>query len=447
MPTLTRVWIWLMIGWGVLLTACGPMTPFPSATPTASPPRQTGPTPTPTQTVPPTATPQGAPPSAVAQDLMRVEAQIRALRGVQPPADVKRIMLPPQALEAKAQSLRAASPIPNPWAWQALDLIPPNYDLKTALTALPTPPLALYVPAEGVIYFTAPQGTTGPLRLAYAYAYAQALQPRLDPPAACQASLDCDLALQALTAGDALYTAYLWFFAHATPQDLDDIAAFYNTTPTPPSLPLAVEKQRRFAYDYGYPFIQFLFQQNGWASIAQAFAHPPVSTEQILVPEAYPADRPETFSLPQARPLGPRWEEAAQGEFGAWLLYLMLTASQHPEARLSASEALDVVRGWGGGAWAVFRQPDTHTLALVADLRWDSNDATVQFVKVFVKYARGRFGPLLDRDRGYRTLSWETDTGAAMLYYNTGAHRAIFAFAPTRAEAKTLVQWLASPGP
>ncbi len=443
-----RVWLWFF-GLGVLIAACGPMTPFPTqpAEPTAM--AHPSPMPTTMRTPMPTPTPQGTPPDDVVQALETIEAQVRTLRGAQQAPNLSRVILSPRDLQAKAEALQREEAIvrPNAWAWQAMDLIPRGYDLETALSALPEAPWAVYAPQQQTIYFTAPQGVTGPLRLAYAYAYTRALQAQTYAPPSCDDHLDRCLAVQALTTGDALYTEYLWFFTYATQQDRNDVAAFYASGKPAEPVPLAVAKQQRFAYDYGYAFIQHLFQKNGWGSIARAFATPPVSTEQILAPDAYPEDKPQAVTLPQGAPLGKAWEEVARGEMGAWLLYLMLTASQHPEARLPTGETLDLLQGWGGGAWVVFRQTDTQDLALAVDVHWDSNDATVAFVKAFVKYARGRFGPLTDRNRGYRTLMWKSDAGAAVLYYNTGERRTIWAFAPTRALAQALVQWLMPASP
>ncbi len=432
----------LLAGLGLALTSCGPATPWPSPTPTMTPAPSA--TPTPTALPPsPTPTPYGAPPPSLAAALDTLENQVRVLRGLTKTAPVRRVVLPP---EAYAERLREALPAPAPpnaAAWRTLDLLPPDADLAPQVWDAPAErALAFFDPASQTIFFTAPHGLTPALRLAYVHAYARALRFREHALPPCGNDADRCAALQALAEGDAAYTETLWLFAYASPDDLQALAeSNAPLTASPATLPLAVLQQQQFAVQWGFAFVYALSQENGWASIDAAFAHPPLATAQILHPESYPAAPPETVALPAASALaaalGKGWQEDARGVCGEWLLYLMLTASTHPDARLDGSDALNNTAGWRGGAWAVFHGPQGQR-AFLAEVRWAEGVDATNFVRAFVRYARGRYGPLAGR--AYRVLYWESPHGAAVLRYSATEKRTVWAFAPSRAAAEALLR-------
>jgi len=432
-----------------VLAACGPATPLPLPAPTAGAATATAVS-TPAPRVSPTATPAASPaPQADALDatLDALEAQVRAVQGIAAAPQISRQRLHLDALAARVAA-RLPCPLPNTLAWQALDLWPAGAGGMTAATFEgDAPQLAFFDPDDTTIYYAAPDGLTAALQLAYVHAYAQALQFNGHALPSEEESGERCLARQALREGAAAYTDYLWFFAYGaltapTPAPYDPAA-----TPQPRP-PLAVLKYRDFPVDAGFGFVYALSQENGWASIRRAFEAPPVSTEQVLHPERYPHDQPQAVALPApetlAAALGAGWEAKGQGVLGEALLHLMLTASLHEEARLMAGDAADAAEGWGGGAWTVLHNPETGEIALLAEVRWDTGSDAVAFVKAFVRYARGRFGPL--DDRAYRVLFWESDTEAAVLRYNSGARRTVWAFAPTRAQAEALLAAAQAPG-
>ena len=438
----------LLAGLGVLLTSCGPATPWPSPTPTVTPTLQA--TATPTALPPsPTPTPSGAPPQALAAALDQLEAQVRALRGVPQAVPVQRVLLSPAAYAALVRKVRPPAPPPDFPAWAALDLLPADADLSPSVWASPAEDsLAFFDPTAQTIFFTAPRGLTTPLRLAYVHAYARALRFREHALPACGSNADRCAALRALSEGDATYTETLWLFAYATDADLQALAeANAPLAATPEPLPSAVWQQQQFVAQWGLGFVFALSQRNGWQAIDAAFADPPLATAQILHPETYPAALPETVSLPAtdtlAAALGAGWQESGRGVCGAWLLYLMLTASTHPDARLEGSDALENTAGWRGGAWAALRGPEGQT-AFLADVRWATGTDATNFVRAFVRYARGRFGPLAGR--AYRVLYWENADGAAVMRYDAPTARTVWAFAPTRAAAEALLTAAHAPG-
>ena len=431
-----------ILAWALI--ACGPATPLPLRTTTAGPATATlTPTPRPSPTVAPAVSPT-PPPDALSKALDTLEAQVRAVQGVANAPQIARQRLQPDAL-MKQIAARPLCPLPDTLAWQAFDLLPADTG-ETTVAVSDEYAQAFFDPGEMTIYYTAPEGITPALQQAYVRAYARALQfhTHAMPPAGANA--DRCLAQQALDMGAATYTTYLWFFAYAT----EAASPVATATPNAPSttLPLAVVKYRDFPIDMGFNFVYTLSQKNGWQSINNALSAPPISTEQVLHPERYPLDQPLEVTLPDpetfAAALGAGWEAKGRGILGEAQLHLMLTASLHEEARLMADDAADATEGWGGGEWVVLYNTDTDEVALLAEVRWDTGPDAVAFVKAFVRYARGRFGPL--DDRAYRVLFWESDKEAAVLRYNSGDQRTVWAFAPTRAQADALLAVVQAPG-
>ncbi len=437
----------LLGGLGLLLAACGPATPWPSPTPTVTPTPRATLTPT-AHPLSPTPTPYGAPPPDLAAALDTLETQVRALRGLKTAAPVKRVVLPPKAYAARLREAAPPSAPPDPTAWQALDLLPADTDWPAqAASSRAENTLAFFDPARQTLFLTAPHGLTPALRLAYVHAYARALRFREHALPPCGHNADRCAALQALTEGDAAYTETLWLFSYATDADLQALAeANAPLAATPASQPLAVLAQQQFPAQWGFAFVYALSQRNGWASIDAAFAAPPQATAQILHPETYPAAPPEAVALPSAyaltAALGAGWQETARGVCGEWLLYLMLTAGVRPEARLDGSDALANTAGWRGGAWAAFRNAEGQA-AFLADVRWEEGTDATNFVRAFVRHARGRYGPLAGR--AYRVLYWESPAGAAVMRYSAAEKRTVWAFAPTRTAAEALLAAAGAP--
>jgi hypothetical protein len=91
-----------------------------------------------------------------------------------------------------------------------------------------------------------------------------------------------------------------------------------------------------FPYMSGMEFAQSLFDRGGWDAIDAAYANPPVSTEQILHPDRYPADQPVTVELPDLQSvLGDGWTELYTNVLGEWYTYLILSQNIDPACAVS----------------------------------------------------------------------------------------------------------------
>ena len=121
----------------------------------------------------------------------------------------------------------------------------------------------------------------------------------------------------------------------------------------------------------------------------RAFEAPPLSSEQILHPEAYweTVDAPRAVDLEfdlAADGLGQPLEMLAQDTFGELLLACLVEAPAKRKglkgqmAVLSAVYSSEATKGWGGDRWALLGQGDRRVLVLRSV--WDSAVEAEEFV-------------------------------------------------------------------
>jgi hypothetical protein len=99
-----------------------------------------------------------------------------------------------------------------------------------------------------------------------------------------------------------------------------------------------------FPYDTGFTFVQHLFSEGGFAAVDDAYASPPLSSEQVIWPDDYPGDVPLEVSLPTNEFTGYEInEESTWGELGLRLMFDQVLGGND-----GATE------GWGGDAYRIY---------------------------------------------------------------------------------------------
>ena len=246
-------------------------------------------------------------------------------------------------------------------------------------------------------------GFGGIERLTYAHEYTHALQDQNYDfkeglgysDEACETDSERCAAIQALLEGDATLSEMNWFLNHATSGDRSDVFDFSNTFETPvlDSSPAFIAEDLLFPYEEGFAFVQNLYDRGGWDAVDDAYANPPVSTEQILHPERYPHDLPVPVDLPDLLPvLGSGWDLLDQDVMGEWYTYLILAHGLDDDARVKEKKAEQAADGWGGDAFQVYFNPDQSMVLMVFKIHWESDEEAKEFRKTFKGYARDRFG-------------------------------------------------------
>lgn len=133
----------------------------------------------------------------------------------------------------------------------------------------------------------------------------------------------------------------------------------------------AIARTRALApYVDGAAFAADVVRAGGFALLNQAFAHPPVSTEQILHPDKYVAgDLPVPVEVPRAPP---GYRVVSSGRMGELQLRVLIGECSN------AATAQEVASGWGGDAYAVVAAPDGSHGVLLATA-WDTEDGAARF--------------------------------------------------------------------
>lgn len=149
-------------------------------------------------------------------------------------------------------------------------------------------------------------------------------------------------------------------------------SAFQGTGGLPPF----VTAQLVFPYQRGLEFVRRLVEAGGgkWTLVDAAHrSHPPVSTEQILHPDAYLRfEQPERVELDPGAVLGGDWQRRASGVIGEWETGQLLAAG--------GGGAADAAAGWGGDRYELWQRPGAEGCgppcpqrdALVIRWRWDT---------------------------------------------------------------------------
>ncbi len=437
----------------VAVAGCSAAASRPTATPTAAETRF-APTPTfspsPTSKISASPTPNEGKPAHSNEPRVweEVAAQIDEIAGLKKPVAVKVRPVPQKELLERALALAFPQKAKGEEeVLKAFGFLPPQANLQEIRRRLVSAylPLALYDPDANAILLSE-RGGKAVLALAYAEAYADAVAWHLTAhPPPCKDD-DCALAAEAARVGYASYIAERWFSEYAAAEHYAQAAQVSSTPQPSPDVPFALARDWDFPQEYGFAFMLGI-SRRGHKALTDALKSPPVSSEQVMHPARYPSDKPVPVALPSAKDLasalGKGWQEVGRGVLGEWHTYLLLTAALPEESRLLPHTASASAEGWGGDAYSVLSNGRTH--ALLVDWRWDSNADTNEFVRAFVRFARGRYGPL--RGRACCALFWEGNGLAGVLRYSGRERRAVWAEAPTRKQAESLLKLADAPHP
>jgi hypothetical protein len=237
--------------------------------------------------------------------------------------------------------------------YKLLGLVEPEFDLLATLTALYGEQVAGYYDGDNEeLVVTAREDDFSPLEEAtIVHELTHALTDQvLDFNDRFNALFDNEQfdqasAFQSLIEGDASLTELLYI------QQLDPAAqqefleeAFAVDTTVFDQVPQFVQDSLTFPYDTGFGFVEDLYGEGGFAAIDEAYANPPVSTEQIINPDDFGTDHPLDVPLPENQLAG--YEIAygsTWGELGYRLMFDQILGG--------ADSAAD---GWGGDSYAVY---------------------------------------------------------------------------------------------
>ncbi len=400
---------------------------------------------TPTAEMTPGQTPTGESglPEELQKVMSQIEAQVVQLRGLQPTGPVNLDLISPEELQEMVitdffSDYTEEEARQDGLILSALGLLPDGFDLKQFYNELYSEQIAGFYDSETKdMYVVQGTGFGGYEKITYAHEYTHVLQDQvygLDEGLGMNEALieeDSEryAGIQALIEGDATLTELLWFQNHATEQDYRDyLQAFEDyESPVLDSAPPYMAADLYFPYEYGYAFVQLLYDEGGYDAVDAAYEDVPVSTEQILHPERYPDDKPTQVALPDLTEfLGEEWTLYDQNVMGEWYTYLILNKAYDEAYQLSERIAEDAAEGWGGDAYAFYINESTDDVVFVMDTIWDRDADADDFVDAFIDYANLRWESSNSEIEGYPT--WSGDDGTVVLLHESA--RTLWIMAP-----------------
>ncbi len=273
-------------------------------------------------------------------------------------------------------------------------LAPKNFDLKSAYSHLMGEQILGFYDNRTRSFTTSDRVGRGELETVMAHELTHALQDQHFDLTRLLSSAphngDGQLALRALVEGDA--TLSMSRFMARDP--LRSFGMFMSAlghlaggdTVQMSQAPSALRETVTFPYVAGLRFCTRLEAVGGWTQVSKAYAHPPVSTQQILHPSLYLAGKePEEVAMPDVRRVLRGWQLLdfdVNGELG--LRQVAGANGNEAQARAAAS-------GWAGDRYAVYVGPKGADL-IVQDSLWDDEDAATLWRAAYASRTNLRFG-------------------------------------------------------
>ena len=186
-----------------------------------------------------------------------------------------------------------------------------------------------------------------------------------------------------------------------------------------------------FPYDQGLTFVDALKKNGGWSAVDEAYARPPVSTEQVLHPAKYLAnEQPVPVTVPDlTSALGSGWSSAATNDFGELGVRVLL--SGQPNSKRDANQA---AAGWGGDEYRVWANGGQTAIAW--QTAWDTKQDADQFVAALGKYEAQRWNAPAGTPVSGQT--WFVSTSAVTVIIQRG-QSVTYLLAPDRQTAARMV--------
>ncbi len=446
----------------LLGVACNALISSPTAT--AEPPTKTSPLPTPAPALSLTPPPQATPlatevivcetDSESVSEMDEIEGQVRSLRGLQQIRPVDRefltqVQLRQRVIDDFLADFTEEEAFVDARVLALLGLLESDFDLWNFYADLFTEQVAgFYDDDEEEMTVICGADFGGPERLTFAHEYTHALQDQtydLEDGLGynddlCEADSERCAAFQALIEGDATLLEEQWLRTYATHEDMTDLMEFLTSFESPvfDSAPQFLRQDMLFPYMAGLEFVKKLYLEGGWAAVDAAYLNPPLSTEQILHPERYPADVPIWLKAPDlSTALGAEWREIDRGVLGEWDIQATLNEF------LPKATAVDAAMGWGGDYYLAFYNEAEDIDAFVLVSQWDTMPDVHEFDAAFRDYADARFGERVTSST-YQA-SWHGVVGYVI--FERRSNQALWILAPDAETGQALRQAITFPTP
>lgn len=360
----------------------------------------------------------------IIKQMDQIQDEVQTNRGLVQKSDLERALMTPAELEDVVineffkdytdEDARNDGKILS-----TLGLLEPGFNLHQFYLDLYSEQIAGYYDQETKeMYVIAGETFGGMERMTYAHEFTHVLQDQTYDlengmklnDETCEADTEYCAAVTALIEGDATLSETQWFIKYSTKKDKQDLLAFQNdySSPVYDSAPAFMKQDFLFPYDQGYTFVETLYNEGGWQAVDDAYANPPVSTEQILHPEKYPSDTPVKVNMPDFKSmLGSGWSELDNNVMGEWYTYLILAQGDSDRIRMDEETARAAAEGWGGDAYLYYADDDSEGYLFVWRSVWETPKDADEFFSLSTDYGKARWGiPGLDKNN---RITWTSD--------------------------------------
>lgn len=190
-------------------------------------------------------------------------------------------------------------------------------------------------------------------------------------------------------------------------------------------VPPFMQDSLTFPYETGFAFVQHLFSEGGFAAVDDAYANPPLSSEQVIWPEDYPGDVPLEVGVPAEELTGYEInEDSTWGELGFRLMF---------DQVLGGSDV--ATEGWGGDAYRIYW--DGTNVVLVMVFQGDTESDAAELGQALSEYV----GIGMDLTDVIAEENSQTFTGDRYAFVSTAGDMVLFSAASDPATGATVRGW------
>lgn len=381
----------------------------------------TPPTQTPAPTQSGTSSAAGTLSPEIQQQMDEIQQQVEAIRGLMLKTDLQRDLMSTDELKDTVindffKDYTDEDAANDAKVLSTLGLIEPDFNLHQFYLDLYSEQIAGFYDSETKeMYVIAGDSFGGMERMTYAHEFNHVLQDqnydlengmKLNDQN-CEVDTEYCAAVSSLIEGDSTLTETQWFIKNSTTQDKKDLLSFQEgySSPVYDSAPAFMQEDFLFPYTQGYTFVESLYNNGDWQAVDAAYQKPPVSTEQILHPEKYPADTPVIVEMPDfTSMLGAGWTEIDNNVMGEWYSYLILAQGRSSLFRMDAETAKTATVGWGGDSYLYYTAADSNEYLFAWRSTWDTETDGGEFFALSGNYGKARWG-IPDSDSS-NSVSW-----------------------------------------
>jgi hypothetical protein len=287
---------------------------------------------------------------------------------------------------------------------EGLGLVDPDTDLVEAMRSLLGSGVVGFYDAETAELVVRGAALTPYVRTTIAHELVHALDDQhhdLDRPEYDDADDEISFGFSAVVEGTArrIETAYLASLSDDEQNQAAEEELALGGSIDVGSVPLVLVDLIGAPYALGEPFVDALIDEGGYEALAEAFADPPRTSEQVLDPGRYLAGE-AAIDVPRPQVAGEVVDEGAVGQ----LMVLLALADQ-----LGIDRAREAATGWGGDWGVAWR--DGERSCVTATLVGDDVVETEEMRQAFDRWAEAHDGAHVAPSGGGGPFTLESCSG------------------------------------